>query len=109
MLGCSTHVAGDSIFQDPPSTLNWGYMAPDSGYLGPDKGRRRVYLTAVPRPLEFDKTVFGKGSCGQAMLLCLFPTLLHAENRVYVVGRRMLGTHVTWPPDCLQKAVAIQA
>ena len=25
-------------FQDPPSTLNWGYMVPNNGYLGPDRG-----------------------------------------------------------------------
>ena len=28
------------IHQDPPCTLNWGYMVPNSRYLG----RRRVYL-----------------------------------------------------------------
>ena len=30
-------------YQDPPCTLNWGYMVPNSGYLGPlIEGRRRV-------------------------------------------------------------------
>ena len=24
--------------QDPPCTLNWGYMVPNSGYLGPKGG-----------------------------------------------------------------------
>ena len=24
--------------QDPPGTLNWGYMVPHSGYLGPNRG-----------------------------------------------------------------------
>ena len=24
--------------QDLPSTLNWGYMVPNSGYLGPNRG-----------------------------------------------------------------------
>ena len=24
--------------QDPPSTLNWGYMLPNNGYLGPNRG-----------------------------------------------------------------------
>ena len=32
-----------SVYQDPPCTLNWGYMVPNSRYLGPIiKGRRRV-------------------------------------------------------------------
>ena len=26
------------VYQDPPCTHNWGYMVPDSGYLG----RRKV-------------------------------------------------------------------
>ena len=26
-----------AMFQGPPSTLNWGYMAVDIGYLGPNK------------------------------------------------------------------------
>ena len=26
------------VFQDPPCTLNWGYMVPNSRYLGPDRG-----------------------------------------------------------------------
>ena len=25
-------------FQDPPCTLNWGYMVPNSRYLGPNRG-----------------------------------------------------------------------
>ena len=29
-------------FQDPPCTLNWEYMVPDSRYLGLKKGGRRV-------------------------------------------------------------------
>ena len=28
----------DSRYQDPPSTLNWGYMVPNRGYLGPNRG-----------------------------------------------------------------------
>ena len=24
-----------ALYQDPPCTLNWGYMVPNSGYLGP--------------------------------------------------------------------------
>ena len=28
----------EPVFQDPPYTLNWGDMVPDSGYLGPNKG-----------------------------------------------------------------------
>ena len=27
-----------SDYQDPPCTLNWGYMVPNSGYLGPNRG-----------------------------------------------------------------------
>ena len=27
-----------TLYQDPPCTLNWGYMVPNSGYLGPNKG-----------------------------------------------------------------------
>ena len=27
-----------SMYQDLPSTLNWGYMVPNSGYLGPNRG-----------------------------------------------------------------------
>ena len=27
-----------SIFQDPPCTLNWGYMLPNSRSLGPNRG-----------------------------------------------------------------------
>ena len=26
------------LYQDLPCTLNWGYMAPNSGYLGPNRG-----------------------------------------------------------------------
>ena len=26
------------IDQDLPSALNWGYMVPNSGYLGPNRG-----------------------------------------------------------------------
>ena len=26
------------IHQDPPCTLNWGYMVPNSGYLSPNRG-----------------------------------------------------------------------
>ena len=26
-----------SVYQDPPCTLNWGYMFPNSGYLGPNR------------------------------------------------------------------------
>ena len=26
------------LYQDPPCTLNWGYMVPNSGYLGPYRG-----------------------------------------------------------------------
>ena len=26
------------IFQDRPFTLNWGYMVPNSKYLGPNRG-----------------------------------------------------------------------
>ena len=26
------------IYQDPPCTLNWGYMVPNSGYLSPNRG-----------------------------------------------------------------------
>ena len=26
------------MYQDPPCTLNWGYMVPNSGYLGPYRG-----------------------------------------------------------------------
>ena len=26
------------LYQDPPCTLNWGYMVPNSGYLGPNRG-----------------------------------------------------------------------
>ena len=29
--------------QDPPSTLNWGCVAPDGGYLGPSKGLCRCW------------------------------------------------------------------
>ena len=25
-------------YQDLPCTLNWGYMVPNSGYLGPNRG-----------------------------------------------------------------------
>ena len=25
-------------YQDPPCTLNWGYMAPNSRYLGSNRG-----------------------------------------------------------------------
>ena len=25
--------------QDPPCTLNWGYMVPNNGYLGPNRGQ----------------------------------------------------------------------
>ena len=25
-------------YQDPPCTFNWGYMVPNSGYLGPNRG-----------------------------------------------------------------------
>ena len=25
--------------QDPPCTLNWGYMVPNSGYLSPNRGQ----------------------------------------------------------------------
>ena len=25
------------MYKDPPSTLNWGYMVPNNGYLGPKK------------------------------------------------------------------------
>ena len=27
-----------NLFQDPPCTLNWGYMVPNSRYLGPNRG-----------------------------------------------------------------------
>ena len=27
-----------SKLQDPPCTLNWGYMVPNSRYLGPNRG-----------------------------------------------------------------------
>ena len=33
-----TSVEFDSMYQDPPCTLNWGYMVPNSGYLGPNRG-----------------------------------------------------------------------
>ena len=26
------------IYQDPPCTLNWGYMVPNSGCLSPNRG-----------------------------------------------------------------------
>ena len=26
------------IYQDPPCTLNWGYMVPYCRYLGPNRG-----------------------------------------------------------------------
>ena len=26
------------VYQDPPSTLSWGYMVPNNGYLGPNRG-----------------------------------------------------------------------
>ena len=26
------------LFQDPPCTLNWGYVVPNSRYLGPNRG-----------------------------------------------------------------------
>ena len=26
------------VCQDPPCTLNWGYMVPNSRYLGPNRG-----------------------------------------------------------------------
>ena len=29
---------GFGSFQDPPCTLNWGYMVPNSRYLGPNRG-----------------------------------------------------------------------
>ena len=32
-----SHVAA-SVFQDPPCTLNWGDMVPNSRYLGPNRG-----------------------------------------------------------------------
>ena len=28
----------DCFYQDPPCTLNWGYMVANSGYLGPNRG-----------------------------------------------------------------------
>ena len=27
-----------AMFQDPPCTLNWGYMVPNNGYLGHNRG-----------------------------------------------------------------------
>ena len=30
--------AMQGIHQDPPCTLNWGYMVPNSRYLGPNRG-----------------------------------------------------------------------
>ena len=27
-----------SIYQDLPCTLNWGFVVPNSGYLGPNRG-----------------------------------------------------------------------
>ena len=30
------------VYQDPPYTLQWGYMVPNTGYLGFLEGRRRV-------------------------------------------------------------------
>ena len=35
------------MYQDLPSTLNWGYMVPNSGYLGPNKVEEeglRIYI-----------------------------------------------------------------
>ena len=26
------------IYKDPPCTLNWGYVVPNSRYLGPNRG-----------------------------------------------------------------------
>ena len=26
------------VYQDPPCTLNWEYMVPNSRYLGPNRG-----------------------------------------------------------------------
>ena len=35
-LECSQY----SIYQDPPCTLKLGYMVPNSGYLGPNRGQK---------------------------------------------------------------------
>ena len=29
---------GFRVYRDLPCTLNWGYMVPNSGYLGPNRG-----------------------------------------------------------------------
>ena len=29
---------GGGLYQDPPCTLNWGYMVPNGRYLGPNRG-----------------------------------------------------------------------
>ena len=34
----STWTSKVGNIQDPPCTLNWGYMVPSSGYLGPNRG-----------------------------------------------------------------------
>ena len=40
-IGLSPWIAGGckgQSYQDPPSTLNWGYIVPNSGYLGLNRG-----------------------------------------------------------------------
>ena len=34
----STHKPTNYIYQHLPCTLNWGYMVPTGGYLGPNRG-----------------------------------------------------------------------
>ena len=31
-------MASAGVSQDPPCTLNWGYIVPNSRYLGPSRG-----------------------------------------------------------------------
>ena len=38
------HILLNNAYQDPPCTLNWGYMVPNSRYLGLIEGRRRVQV-----------------------------------------------------------------
>ena len=38
--------------QDPPCTLNWGYMVPNSGYLGPYRGLEGLGLHQIPTQKE---------------------------------------------------------
>ena len=48
--------APKALFPDPPTTLNWGYMAPNTGQLGPnrvweDGQNSKVQMMGNGRPL----------------------------------------------------------